>query len=145
MPQSSPRQRKTTGRVMHEFNHGELKSGPGGKGGKVNSRRQAVAIALKEAGASKYESKQKNKRNLAKTERKEARGETYQPGARGQIAWGHPWAPRKQPCYGRQERHQKNYAQQQGREVTRPDTREAPPGNRSTAVPRPVTSRVARR
>ena len=28
MPQSSPRQRKTTGRVMHEFKHGELKSGP---------------------------------------------------------------------------------------------------------------------
>src|SRR6185312_8575485 len=78
MPQASPTQRKTTGRVMHEFKHGELKSGSGGKGGKVNSRRQAVAIALKEAGASKYESKQKNKRNLAKTERKEARGETYQ-------------------------------------------------------------------
>src|ERR1700733_2898118 len=78
MPQTSPRQRKTTGRVMHEFKHGELKSGPGGKGGKVKSRRQAVAIALKEAGASKYESKRKNKRNLVKTELKEARGETYQ-------------------------------------------------------------------
>ena len=78
MPQTSPRQRKTTGRVMHEFKHGELKSGRGGKGGKVKSRRQAVAIALKEAGASKYESKRKNKRNLTKTERKEARGETYQ-------------------------------------------------------------------
>jgi Family of unknown function (DUF6496) len=63
---------------MHEFKHGELKSGRGGKGGKVKSRRQAVAIALKEAGASKYESKRKNKSNLAKTERKEARGETYQ-------------------------------------------------------------------
>src|ERR1700758_5337462 len=78
MPQTSPRQRKTTGRVMHEFKHGELKSGRGGKGGKVKSRRQAIAIALKEAGASKYESKRKNKRNLATTERKEARGETYQ-------------------------------------------------------------------
>ena len=32
---STPRQRKTTGRVMHEFTHGELKSGPAGKGGKV--------------------------------------------------------------------------------------------------------------
>jgi Family of unknown function (DUF6496) len=50
MPQTSPRQRKTTGRVMHEFQHGELKSGRGGKGGKVKSRRQAIAIALKEAG-----------------------------------------------------------------------------------------------
>jgi hypothetical protein len=45
-----------TGRVMHEFKQGELKSGPGGKGGPVKSRRQAVAIALEEAGASKYES-----------------------------------------------------------------------------------------
>jgi Family of unknown function (DUF6496) len=31
MPKPSPRQRKTLGRVMHEFKHGELKSGPGGK------------------------------------------------------------------------------------------------------------------
>ena len=70
MPKTSPRQRKTLGRVMHEFAHGELKSGPEGKGGKVTSRRQAIAIALKEAGASKYESKPENKRNLAKSERK---------------------------------------------------------------------------
>jgi hypothetical protein len=49
MPQSSPRQRKTEGRVMHEFKHGELKSGPGGKGGKVKSRKQAIAIGLSEA------------------------------------------------------------------------------------------------
>jgi Family of unknown function (DUF6496) len=66
------------GRVMHEFKHGELKSGPGGKAGKVKSRRQAIAVALKEAGASKYESEKENKRNLAKTKRKEARGETAQ-------------------------------------------------------------------
>lgn len=78
MPQTSPRQRKTTGRVMHEFAHGELRSGPGGKGGKVKSRRQAIAIALKEAGASKFESPAENRRNLRKTEDKEARGETYQ-------------------------------------------------------------------
>src|SRR5215475_1253820 len=64
MPKPSPRQRKTMGRVMHEFKHGELKSGPGGKAGKVRSRRQAIAIALKEAGASKYESERANKRNL---------------------------------------------------------------------------------
>jgi hypothetical protein len=63
---------------MHEFKHGELKSGRGGKGGKVKSRRQAIAIALKEAGASKYESKVENKRNLARSERKEASGRTYQ-------------------------------------------------------------------
>jgi len=75
---TSPRQRKTTGRVMHEFAHGELRSGRGGKGGKVKSRRQAIAIALKEAGASKYESESENRRNLARTKHKEARGETYQ-------------------------------------------------------------------
>jgi uncharacterized protein DUF6496 len=78
MASSTPRQRKTTGRVMHEFKHGELKSGPVGKGGKVKSRRQAIAIALKEAGTSKYETAKANKRNLAKSERKEARGDTYQ-------------------------------------------------------------------
>jgi Family of unknown function (DUF6496) len=78
MAQTSPRQRKTTGRVMHEFAHGELRSGPGGKGGKVKSRKQAIAIALSEAGASKYESKAENRRNLARSKRKEARGETAQ-------------------------------------------------------------------
>src|SRR5947209_9758352 len=94
MPKPSPRQRKTMGRVMHEFKHGELKSGPAGKAGKVKSRRQAIAIALKEAGASKYESQSENKHNLAKSERKEARGETSQQehegkshvGARGRRA-----------------------------------------------------------
>jgi hypothetical protein len=34
---------------MHEFKHGELKSGRGGKGGKVKSRKQAIAIGLSEA------------------------------------------------------------------------------------------------
>ena len=78
MPKSSLRQRKIEGRVMHEFAHGELKSGPGGKGGKVKSRRQAIAIAISEAGASNYQSEKKNRRNLARTERKVARGETAQ-------------------------------------------------------------------
>ena len=94
MPAESPSQRKTTGRVMHEFKHGELESGPGGTGGKVRSRKQAIAIALKEAGASKYESKSENRKNLARSKRKEARGETAQQeregkshvGARGRRA-----------------------------------------------------------
>ena len=42
------------------------------------SRKQAIAIALSESGASKYESKSENKRNLAKSKRKEATGETAQ-------------------------------------------------------------------
>ena len=78
MAKESMAQRRTTGRVMHEFKHGELKSGRRGKGGKVKSRRQAIAIALKEAGASKSESKGENKRNLRKSKRKEATGRTYQ-------------------------------------------------------------------
>ena len=81
-------QRRTVGRVMHEYAHGELKSGPRGKGGKVRSRRQAIAIALKEAGASKYESKSENRRNLAKTRRKEARGETGQQAREGKSHIG---------------------------------------------------------
>jgi len=78
MAKTSMSQRKTLGRVMHEYSHGELESGRSAKGGTVKSRRQAVAIALKEAGASKYESKKENKQNLQKTKRKEATGRTYQ-------------------------------------------------------------------
>ncbi|HEY3814721.1 MAG TPA: DUF6496 domain-containing protein [Caulobacteraceae bacterium] len=76
MAKETPRQRKTVDRVMHEFKHGELKSGPQGHGGKVKSRKQAVAIALSEAGASNQESPAENKHNLARTKAKEARGET---------------------------------------------------------------------
>jgi Family of unknown function (DUF6496) len=36
-------------KVMHEYKHGELKSGKGGKGGNVKSRKQAIAIGLSEA------------------------------------------------------------------------------------------------
>ena len=78
MAKTSMSQRKTMGRVMHEYAHGELKSGPGGKAGKVKSRRQAIAIALKEAGASKYESAKENKQNLRRSKHKEATGRTYQ-------------------------------------------------------------------
>ena len=85
MAKTSPRQRKSIGRVMHEFKHGELTSG---RGGKVKSRRQAVAIALNEAGASKYESKKENRKNLAKTKRKEARGDTAQQEREGKSRVG---------------------------------------------------------
>jgi len=51
MAKATPRQRRTEGRVMHEFKHGELKSGRSGKGGKVKSRKQAIAIGLSEARA----------------------------------------------------------------------------------------------
>lgn len=76
MPQENKAQRKTTSRVMHEFKHGELKSGPGGKAGKVKSRKQAIAIALHEAGASREPSPSQNRRSLRRTKAKEARGGT---------------------------------------------------------------------
>jgi hypothetical protein len=102
MPRTSPRQRKTTGRVMHEFKHGELKSGPRGKGGRVKSRRQAVAIALKEAGASRSESKGGNRRNLAKAKHKEARGQTAQQRKEGKSHVGASGRkPRKTASRGR--------------------------------------------
>jgi hypothetical protein len=34
---------------MHKYKRGKLKSGPGGRGGKVKSRKQAIAIGLSEA------------------------------------------------------------------------------------------------
>ena len=49
MASETPRQKRITGRVMHEFKHGQLKSGRSGKGGKVKSRKQAIAIGLSEA------------------------------------------------------------------------------------------------
>ncbi len=49
MAHQSPAQKNTVERVMHEFKHGELKSA----GKKVRNPRQAVAIGLSEAGASR--------------------------------------------------------------------------------------------
>ena len=53
---------------MHEFKHGELEFG---NGTKVRSPRQAIAIALSEAGASNRQSPQTNRRRLTETKRKE--------------------------------------------------------------------------
>ena len=40
---------KTVGSAMRRRKHGTLRSGKGGKGGKVKSRKQAIAIGLSEA------------------------------------------------------------------------------------------------
>ena len=55
MAKATKRQQKKIGKVMEEYKAGKLKSGkPGpGKGPKVKSRKQAVAIALREAGVHK--------------------------------------------------------------------------------------------
>ena len=86
MPQSTEGQREVTDRVMHEYKHGELKSGPGGKGGKVKSRKQAIAIALSEAGESRDQSPTEKKRALGRTKAKEARGETAMQEKEGKTA-----------------------------------------------------------
>jgi hypothetical protein len=66
-------QKKTVERVMHEFKHGELETGTGAK---VKNPRQAIAIALSEAGASDQQSPKENKQRLAKTKAKERTGRT---------------------------------------------------------------------
>ena len=80
----SPGQKKTVARVMHEFKHGELKTARGAR--KVKNPKQAIAIALNEAGSSKYESDQKNAEHLRHTKAKERRGETYQDEKEGHRA-----------------------------------------------------------
>lgn len=78
---------------MREYKHGTL---PRGRGGKVKSRKQAVAIALREAGASKYESPKKNRANLRKTARKSgARKSASRKAARKSRKTSGKSAPRK--------------------------------------------------
>src|SRR5829696_5795968 len=74
--QQSKEQKETIERVMHEFKHGELRIR--GTGPKVKNPKQAIAIALHEAGASNQESPKKNRENLNRTKAKERRGETAQ-------------------------------------------------------------------
>jgi hypothetical protein len=76
MPKASESQKETVDRVMHEFKHGELERGPGGAGGKVRSRKQAIAIALDEAGETNRKSPAENRKTLRRTKAKEARGDT---------------------------------------------------------------------
>lgn len=76
MARTTKSQRKTVGRVMHEYAHGELKSGPRGKAGKVKSRKQAVAIALSEAGASRNRRKSAKKKTAGR--KKTAKKKTAQ-------------------------------------------------------------------
>ncbi len=82
MPKESKEQKKTVGRVMHEYKHGELETGTGKP---VKSKRQAVAIALKEAGASNRESPKKNKENLTRTKKKEREGKTAKQQKEGRL------------------------------------------------------------
>jgi hypothetical protein len=73
MAKESPAQRDVMERVMHEFKEGELASSSGRK---VKSRQQAIAIGLREAGASESQSPKEKKSALRHTRRRERRGET---------------------------------------------------------------------
>lgn len=73
MAKESKAQKETVERVMHEFKHGELKTRGGAK---VKSRRQAIAIGLSEAGASKEQSPSENRKRLKQSKRKEQQGRT---------------------------------------------------------------------
>jgi hypothetical protein len=73
---------------MHEYKHGELKRGRGGRGGKVKSRKQAIAIALHESGQSKYDTRAEKKRSYAKSKRKEATSRTGQQEREGKSRVG---------------------------------------------------------
>lgn len=84
MAQQSKNQQETVGRVMHEFKHGELKTR--GSGPKVKNRKQAIAIALHEAGATRQETPQKNRENLRKTKAKERKGQTAEAEKEGKRA-----------------------------------------------------------
>jgi hypothetical protein len=86
MAKQSKPQKETVERVMHEHKHGQLKR-PDGK--KVKNRKQAMAIALREAGASKRQSPKENRESLRKTKAKERRGETGQARAEGKKSAGH--------------------------------------------------------
>jgi hypothetical protein len=73
MPKQSKAQKDTVERVMHEFKHGELKANGGRK---VKHPKQAIAIALSEAGASDRQSPKENEQHLRRTKAKERAGKT---------------------------------------------------------------------
>lgn len=70
MPKPSPEQKHIVARVMHAFRQGDLDQ-PNGE--PVKNPKQAIAIALREAGSSNAETPAKNRENLAKTRRGERR------------------------------------------------------------------------
>jgi hypothetical protein len=85
MPSQSKDQHGTVERVMHEYKEGELKTGRG-KGPKVKSRKQAIAIALHESGSTNQQSPKQNKANLARTKSKERKGQTAEAEREGKGA-----------------------------------------------------------
>jgi hypothetical protein len=69
---ASPRQKRKVSRVMREHKQGKLRSGSGGK---VKSRKQAIAIAMSESGQSRKRRSKTGGRRKS-TGRKSARRRT---------------------------------------------------------------------
>src|SRR3984957_15845731 len=89
-PRESEPQKETVERVMHEFKHGELRSGASGQ--KVKNRKQAVAIALSEAGASNQQTPKENE-NISAIQRRRsvaAKRQRTRPKARRRAAQDPP-------------------------------------------------------
>jgi hypothetical protein len=82
-PRETEPQKETVERVMHEFKHGELRSGTSGE--KVKNCKQAIAIALSEAGESNQQTPKENADHLRKTKKKERRGDTARDEAEGKA------------------------------------------------------------
>ena len=61
---------KKVKKAMEERKKGTLRSGPGGKGGKVKSRKQAIAIGLSEARKEGAKVPRKAKRKAGKKKKK---------------------------------------------------------------------------
>lgn len=76
----SPKRHGIGGRAMHGFKRGEMASSSGRK---VKKPRQAVAIALHEAGASRDGTPAGNRRNLARTKAEERQPEAGRKGGGG--------------------------------------------------------------
>jgi hypothetical protein len=66
---STTKSRSKVGKVMHEYKHGQLKSGSGGK---VKSRKQAIAIGLSEARAAGAKIPKKKATRKSATKKKAA-------------------------------------------------------------------------
>ena len=67
MAQQDSEQKAIVGRVMHEFRHGDLET----QGRKVRNPRQAVAIGLSEAGASRTQTPAENRKRRTHTRQRE--------------------------------------------------------------------------
>jgi hypothetical protein len=146
MADQSSGQKKTVKRVMHEYKHSELKAGRGRRG-KVKNRKQAIAIALHEAGASNQESPAENKRNLARTKRRERTGKTAAssgPKTAGRKTAGRKTSGRK--TTGRKTTSRKTASRStSARKTTRKSTGRKSTARRSTATKRRSPSRSTAR